>query len=150
MEATRVLRGFGWGVVATIAMSIPMLLGAWAGVSPIPKPIPAAIVGKVFGEAMPKVVVMILAAASHLAYGGTWGAILAVAARPVTLWKGLGLGVFLWLVMELIVLPWLGWGPFGVAISPRIAIATLVLHLIYGATVGWLMDRNGGRPPERR
>jgi hypothetical protein len=37
--------------------------------------------------------------------------------------------------------PFLGWGAFGAAITPIIAVATLVLHLVYGATFGWLMDR---------
>lgn len=31
-------------------------------------------------------------------------------------------------------------GLFGTAITPAIAVATLVLHLIYGATLGWLLD----------
>ncbi len=32
-------------------------------------------------------------------------------------------------------------GFFGLAITPRIAVATLVLHLVYGFTLGWLLDR---------
>ena len=42
--------------------------------------------------------------------------------------------------MEVVFLPFLGWGFFGVAITPRIAVATLILHLVYGATLGLLMD----------
>jgi hypothetical protein len=57
-------------------------------------------------------------------------------------WKGLGWGVLLWIVMDAVVLPLLGWGFFGLAITPRIAVATLVLHLVYGATLGLLMDRD--------
>lgn len=47
--------------------------------------------------------------------------------------------------MQLIVLPLLGWGVFGVAITPPTAVATLVLHLIYGPSLGWLIDRHSIR-----
>lgn len=138
----RLARGFGWGVVATIAMSVIMILGTATGVSPMPAPIPAAIVSGVLGAGLPMPLLVLLAAASHLIYGGFWGAVIAALTRPVTLFKGIGLGVFLWLVMQVAVFPFLGWGPFGAAITaPQIAVATLVLHLIYGATLGLLLDR---------
>jgi hypothetical protein len=141
MNPGRLARGFGWGVVATIATSVIMILGTATGVSPMPAPIPVAIVSRVLGEGMPQPLIVLLAAASHLFYGGFWGAVIAAVTRPVTVWKGIGLGVFLWLVMQVAVLPFLGWGPFGAAITPQIAVATLVLHLVYGATLGWLLDR---------
>ncbi|MGH7647503.1 MAG: hypothetical protein ACREND_05260, partial [Gemmatimonadaceae bacterium] len=67
--------------------------------------------------------------------------VLAALGRPVTIGKGLLFGVALWLVMQLVWLPYLGWGAFGSTITPRIAGATLVLHLLYGGTAGWLIDR---------
>ena len=144
METKRLAVGFGWGVVATIAMSVLMILGVVTGLSPMPSPIPEAIVNKaleLFGVGLPAPLIMLLAAGAHLSYGGVSGAILAALTRPVTVWKGLGWGVFLWLVMQVAVFPLLGWGLFGAAITPRIAVATLVLHLVYGATLGLLMDR---------
>ena len=69
-------------------------------------------------------------------------AVLAATTRPVTIWKSIGLGLFLWVLMGLFLLPALGWGFFGAAITPEIAVATLILHLIYGITLGWLLDRN--------
>ncbi len=107
----------------------------------MPIPIPVAIVGKVLGEGTPRLLLMVLGVLNHLTYGGFWGAVLAALTRPVTIWKGIGLGIFLWLIMQVAVLPFLGWGLFGMAITPAIAVATLVLHLIYGVTLGWLMDR---------
>jgi hypothetical protein len=142
MDNTRLLTGFGWGVVATVAMSILMIIGRVTGLAPMPAPIPAAIVSHVFGTNLPQPVMMALAIISHLAYGGVWGAALAAFVRPVTIGKGIALGVFLWIVMQIVVLPFLGWGAFGVAITPAIAVATLVLHLVYGATYGALMDRH--------
>lgn len=149
MDTRHLAIGFGWGVVATIAMSIPMILGMITGMAPMPEPIPKAIVVKVVGEGIPKPLVMLLAAGSHLVYGGFWGAVLSALTRPVTIWKGIGLGILLWFIMQVAVLPFLGWGLFGSSITPRIAIATLVLHLIYGAVLGWLMDRKLSTPRGR-
>ncbi len=147
MEAKRLAAGFGWGLVATLAMSALMVLGVVTGLSPMPSPIPEAlaskVVGGMLGADIPRPAVMVLAAVAHLFYGGVAGAVLAALTRPVTVWKGLGWGVLLWLVMQVAVFPFLGWGLFGVAITPRIAVATLVLHLVYGFTLGELMDRKG-------
>jgi hypothetical protein len=134
-------RGFGWGVVATIAMSVLMLIGVATGMSPMPKPIPLAIGARVLGEGTAQPLLMGFAVLAHLAYGGVWGGLFASFTWPVTVWKGMGLGAFLWLLMQILVLPFLGWGLFGSGVNPAIAVATLVLHVVYGATYGALMDR---------
>lgn len=141
MDGRRLAAAFGWGVIATVAMSVVMIVGQLTGLAPMPKPIPVAIVGQILGEGMPQPLLLLLGALSHLTYGGFWGAVLAALTRPVTVWKGIGLGILLWLGMGLAVLPFLGWGLFGTAVTPLIAGATLVLHLVYGATLGWGMDR---------
>ncbi len=145
MDSKRLALAFGWGVVATIVMSIIMILGRVMGMAPMPKPIPMAIVSNIFGEGIPRPLLMFLAVASHLGYGGFWSAVLAASTRPVTVWKGIALGIALWFIMQLVVLPLLGWGFFGMDITPRIAIATLILHLVYGVTLGWLVDRSSDK-----
>lgn len=140
-RSSRLLGGFGWGVAATVAMSVPMMIGMATGVAPMPEPIPKALVALVFGGGLPVPLSMALSAGSHLAYGGTFGALLVRLYPDAGLWEGLGLGLFLWIGMQMAVLPLLGWGLFGTAITPKIAVATLVLHLIYGATLGWGLGR---------
>lgn len=140
MDTQRLKVGFGWGVVAVLAMSVPMIIGMKTGIAPMPKPIPIAIVAKILGGG-PKTLLMVLGFSSHLLYGGLAGAVLAHLTRPVTILKGIYLALVLWLLMQVLVLPYLGWGAFGSAITPKIAVATLVLHLIYGIVLGWLMDR---------
>jgi len=137
-----VWRGFGWGVAGTVAMSIPMIIGMGTGVAPMPEPIPKALVTLVFGAALPAPLLMVLSAGSHLGYGGVFGAVLVRLFPEAGLREGLGLGLALWLVMQVAVLPLLGWGLFGLSITPKIAVATLVLHLIYGATLGWGLGRS--------
>lgn len=140
-RSSRFKHGALWGIGATIVMSVFMLVATATGVSPLPEPIPAAIAKLVVGEDAAMPLVAATAVVSHLGYGGVWGGLLARMVRPVTLSWGLGLGVGLWLLMQVAVLPLLGWGLFGSAVSVRIAGATLVLHLIYGATLGLGMDR---------
>lgn len=139
--ALRLWKGFGWGVAATVAMSALMIVGMATGAAPMPEPVPAALVAAVFGAGLAQPLVMVLAVGSHLAYGGFFGAVLAWWTPHVTVGKGLGLGALLWLLMQVAVLPFLGWGLFGTAVTPKIAGATLVLHLVYGLVLGWSLDR---------
>lgn len=118
-------------------MSVLMLIGMGSGVAPMPEPIPRAIVTVIFGSGLPQPAAVGLALIFHLGYGGVWGTVLARAVPPTTVAKGLGLGVLLWVLMQVVVLPAIGWGFFGTGITPAIAVATLVLHLIYGFVVGW-------------
>jgi len=142
MITHRLRTGFLWGIAATVAMSILMLGGMLLHLSPMPKPIPAALVGKLLGPGLPRPALMALAVLSHLGYGGVWGAALAGTIRGrITLAHGVVLGVLLWLLMQVLVLPWLGWGVFGTSVTPRIAVATLILHLVYGGALGWGLQR---------
>lgn len=142
MDRTHVLRGFAYGVAATVAMSLLMAVGAVSGASPIPEPVPKALVTSLLGVSGPMPFVVGLAIGLHLAYGGVFGALLAAGGRPVTLAKSLGLGVALWLLMGLLFLPALGWGVFGTAVTPTVAVATLALHLVYGAVLGLAFGRD--------
>ena len=142
MTQHRLRAGFGYGVAATIAMSALMLLALVSKTSPMPQPVPKAVVTQLFGSGLPKPMLMALAVGLHLGYGGLFGEILARVARPVTIKQGLALGISLWFLMQVALLPFLGWGSFGAAITPKIAVATLVLHLVYGGVLGWALDRN--------
>lgn len=140
MNENQATAGFVWGVVATVAMTILMITGLVTGLAPMPRPIPEALVSLVIGSA-PKPIRMIVAITAHLLYGGLFGALFAGTVRSVSVWKGLGFGVLLWLIMGVVFLPLLGWGLFGTAVTPKIAVATFVLHLIYGGVLGWGLVR---------
>jgi len=130
-------RGFGYGLLATLAMTVVMLLGILTGMSPMPAPIPVALVKWAFGN-LPQPALMGIGMMAHFLYGGVAGVLFAHLFRQKTnLQTGLLWGALLWLGMQLTVLPLLGWGVFGTAITPKIAVATLVLHLIYGGVLGW-------------
>ncbi len=141
LDLRRLVAGTGWGLLATVAMSVVMLAATATGVSPMPKPIPAALVSHTLG-ALPQPGMVALAATAHLAYGAVAGAVLAGLVRRVSVWAGAAYGVVLWALMGLVWLPYLGWGLFGTALTPKIAVGTLVLHLVYGITLGLLLGRS--------
>jgi hypothetical protein len=130
----RKLRGAVAGVLATIAMSVLMLAGMVTGIAPMPEPIPKVLAALVLGGA-PQPALTGAALIGHLGYGAVWAAGLFGLRGDVDLAHGLGLGAGLWVLMGVAVLPLLGWGAFGTAVDPRIAVATLVLHLVYGGTL---------------
>lgn len=88
----------------------------------------------------------------HFGYGAFWSAILIGLAKTNTnIKKGLMLSIFLWLIMMVIYSPIMGWGFFGFGSvdvaptstlylenGPKYMLSTLMLHLFYGITVGWL------------
>lgn len=121
-----------------------MIAGFATGLSPMPKPIPQALVVHTL-VSVPKPALIGLAALVHLGYGASAGAILAMVLPPVTVAKAIGYGVALWALMGLLWLPYLGWGLFGTGITAKIAAATLLLHLVYGTTLGLLLDRGRAR-----
>lgn len=137
----RLKSGFVFGIIATFFMTIVMLTGMISGISPIPQPIPSAIIESMLGS-LPKPALMILGMAAHFVYGGVAGVVLfklAKQQRPVI--QGLAVGIILWLIMHLVVLPLIGWGFFASAMNPKIVPATLVLHLIYGGVLGYGLQK---------
>ncbi len=138
---SRIFTGFALGVAAVIPMTTVHFLLRTAGLFPASKPVFLAVAGEIFGSGLPPSGLMVLGLACHFAYGGFWGAVLLAAARRVTVWKGIGLGLFLWLAMQLLVLPFVGYGAFASHVTWKLAPASVVTHLVYGAALGALGAR---------
>lgn len=134
----RLAAGAASGAVATLAMTLVMLTTVASDVAPMPKPIPVALAAQQFGQLeMPRL--FALGMLLHFSYGAVAGVVLALVPRLAKPLWGLAYAVLLWLVMGAVWLPVLGWGPFGTAENPAIAVATLVLHLVYGGVLGSLL-----------
>ncbi len=61
--------------------------------------------------------------------------------------KGISFGVAAWVMMMLVVMPMAGAGLFGLKMGPVAPIMTLMLHVIYGAVLGFAYSKlgNGNR-----
>lgn len=142
MAVDRIQRYAAHGLLATVVMSVPMSLGSATGASPMPQLVPEAIFDTIVGG--PVGFAVALGAIGHFTYGalaaGAWTHFRTPSPR-----EGFILCLALWVLMGLVFLPLVGWGLFGLSITPRIAIATLVLHLFYGGTLA-LLWRNGDAP----
>jgi hypothetical protein len=137
------MRGAVWGGAATLFMTLFMATGlGWVPGGqrghPYPRVVAAHLLGRTHG-AGPILLGMLL----HFAYGSLAGLAFAYFCRPMTIAKGVAFGLFLWFIMGVIVLPWLGLSQFGMHTgNGRLAWGTLFLHLIYGVTLGFLGTRD--------
>lgn len=137
----KILTGVGWGMVATMAMSTAHRIAHALGLFPLWKSVPMSVTEKLFGSGIHEPWILILTWAVHLSYGGFWGGVLFARERCVTVRKGIALGLFLWLVMQFVVFPFLGRGIFSYRVATNvfaIPAAALVEHLVYGTTIGLL------------
>lgn len=62
--------------------------------------------------------------------------------------KGLTFGVIAWLAMMILFMPVAGHGLFGASLGLPAVVATLVLHIVYGAILGVTYPHVSG-PPDR-
>jgi hypothetical protein len=150
MGETRVMHGVFWGVVAALIAGVIPVAAIALGVWPAPEPITAAVFGRWLGIASTGVAAGALAVLAQLLLGAFWGGFLAYVTapqdppslvRPSTLVQGLGVGLLRWLAASLGPLLWLRWGAFGLLVTPRIALATLVADVAFGLAAGWLLQR---------
>ena len=62
---------------------------------------------------------------------------------------GVMLGLVGWLIMMIMMMPMAGAGLFGMKLGIMAPMMTLVLHLIVGATLGWIYGRSIPSPMPR-
>ena len=135
------------GFVASLAVTLLIMLNIHGtGMAPFNVP-PVMAFLITFGiTAKPLALIM------HFAYGIFWSFLFVmVLKRGMTIAKGLGMGILMWLIMMLIYSPIMGWGVAGFgaahhALSADAAlylgnpvkylVMTLVAHLIYGLIIG--------------
>jgi hypothetical protein len=142
------LSGAIYGLLATFGMTVVMLIGMSTGIAPMPEPIPTALAERllegVFGRLAPSTFTGV-GLFLHFGYGGLAGVIFVQLFRDnLNVKFGLLWGGMLWLIMQIAFLPLLGWGLFGISVTgipPKIAVGTLVLHLIYGGILGRFVGR---------
>jgi len=126
-------RGIVAGLVATVVLSLIMILKAAVGL--LPQVNIVALLATLLGAPM------LIGWLAHFVIGALlWGIIFALIYPQLpgrgTGAKALVFSVAAWLAMMIVFMPATGAGFFGWAIGPPAAVATLVLHLIWGAILG--------------
>jgi len=143
-EARRALRGACWGLIGALVVGAFMLVAAAASSAVALRPLPWLVARRMLGPGHGAATVF-LAIVGQLLVGAGAGLVFAYLSRPMTLLKGIGYGLFLGFCVGITFVAWLGWGDFGLLHGPGMAAYTLVLHLIYGAVLGSLGDRDEQR-----
>lgn len=131
----RFIRGIIAGLVATVVLSLLMLMKGMMGLMPDVDVI-AMLAGKMGDNAM-------MGWAAHFMIGIVYGIAMAV------IGGGIGRGIVLatagWLVMMVALMPMMGSGMFGMSMESgmMVPVATLMLHLIFGVVLGFTYSKMG-------
>jgi len=133
------LRGMIAGFVATVVLSVLMLIKSMMGVMPELNLIQmlAGMAHDIMGLPANPAVGWV----SHFLIGTVlWGIVFAMLYKSLPgsgpMVKGIALGVLAWLVMMSIPMPMAGAGLFAMKFGMMAPVMTLVLHLIWGAVLG--------------
>ena len=143
-DLKRSLRGAVWGLAATVVMTAVMVVGALVFPSSFARPpFPYLFINHLLPHASGAAAAAVTVIA-HFAYGSLIGIIFAYFSQPMALDKGVGFGALVWAAMQVLFVPWIGWGDFGFmhASASAFVAYTLVLHLVYGLTLGALGARD--------
>ncbi len=142
-EVDRAGRGAGWGMMATSAMTLLMVVGIIPHAPAAFHPFPVIVVHHAFPMLGP-LALTIVTVLLHFAYGAGAGIVFSYLARPMSVGRGLLYGLALWIFMEVTFVPWAyGTVEFGLGRgNPWSALFNLLLHLTYGGTLGWCGARD--------
>lgn len=149
-DLKRSLRGAAWGLTATVVMTAVMVVGALVFRSSFARPpFPYLFIDHLMPHAGGGATAA-LTVVAHFAFGALMGLLFSFFSEPMTRAKGVGFATLVWAVMQVIFVPWLGWGDFAFMHSSAFIqssawafiLYTLVLHMIYGVTLGVLGARD--------
>ena len=134
------VRGIIAGLVATIVLSILMLLKGMMGMMPelnVIKMLAGQMGGSpVMGWLAHFVIGVII-------YGLAFANVRGLLPGGSNLVKGIVLSIVGWLIMMIVVMPMMGAGMFAMNMGMMATVATLVLHIIFGLVLGLTYDKVG-------
>lgn len=137
---TDIGKGLLAGIAATLVLSLLMLMKTAMGLMPQLDLI--GMISRMMGAAGTPVVGW----AVHFAIGVLGYGILLALLDPrlpgsTHTVRGIVLGVVGWLLMMVMLMPMAGAGLFGLSLDIMAPVMTLVLHIIFGAVLGWTYGR---------
>ena len=141
-------KGLLAGLAATVVLSVLMVMKAMMGVMPA-LDLPKMIAGMMGSPDTP-----MLGWAAHFMIGiVVYGIAIAtlghrMGSSPTV--SGIVIGAVGWLIMMLTLMPMAGVGLFAMSMGVMAPMMTLVLHLIFGAVLGWTYGKLVSGSPEAR
>jgi hypothetical protein len=136
-------KAVGVGIVTALLLSAVMVPALKLGVSPFPRPLGLAFAETLLGRALPLPVGLLF----HVTYVTFWSVVFVVLFRHnPSLRSALTLGLALWGLVLVVFFPVVGWGFLGLAVSPKLIVASLVIHLLFGVFL-WGLCRAAFKKP---
>ena len=131
------LKAIGVGLGTAILLSAVMVPALRFGISPLPAPLGLAFAETLFGSPLPLPVGLLF----HVAYVTFWSLFYIVLFRDrLSLINALWLALVLWILVLIVFFPIVGWGVLGLAITPKLIVASLVPHILFAIFL-WGLSR---------
>ena len=134
-------KAIGIGIAVSVLTAVVMVVLLKAGISPFPKPPSLAFAETLLGRTLPMPVGLLF----HTAYVTFWSVVFVRYFPRKDLLTALGLAAVLWAVVLVVFFPIVGWGFAGLAISPKLMVAAVLPHLLFGLLL-WGLDRYLAKP----
>lgn len=135
-------RAIGVGIGVAVLTAAVMVTALKSGVSPLPKPLGLAFAETVLGRALPLPIGLFF----HTAWVTAFSVIYVGLFRDaLTFARALMLGGILWVVVLVFFFPVVGWGFLGLAVTPKLIIASAVPHLLFAIFL-WGLCKLAFRP----
>lgn len=133
----KIVKGILAGLIATIVLSVLMIMKGKMGLMPDLNVI-KMLASKMGGA-------LAMGWIAHIAIGLGYGVLFALFSENIptsgNVTKGMILGVVGWLMMMFVIMPMMGAGMFAQNMGMKAPIMTLILHLIFGATLGFSFNK---------
>jgi hypothetical protein len=127
----------GVGVATGVILALLNVIALKSHLSPLPKPLGLAFAEMVIGRQLPLPVGLLF----HLAWVTFFSVAYVVLCRDkLTLGNAAILAALLWLMALAVFFPIVGWGFFGLKVSPKLIVAATVSHLLFAAIL-WGLAR---------
>lgn len=134
-------KALGIGVLTSLILSAVMVPAFLLGIAPMPKQPSLAFAEWLLKRELPLPVGLLF----HVAYLTFWSLAYVVLFRHDLSFRGaLSLSLFLWAIILVVFFPLLGWGFFGLGVSPKLIPASFVPHFLF-AVVLWGLCQWGFR-----
>lgn len=114
-----------------------MVTGLKTGVSPLPEPLGLAFAETVFGTRLPLPVGLLF----HTVWVTVFSVVyVALFREALTFMRAFWLAAALWLLTLVFFFPLVGWGFFGLAVTPKLIVAAAAAHLLFAVFL-WGLSR---------
>lgn len=133
-------KGLLAGLAATVLLSILMVLKQMMGIMP-ELDLPRMIAGMMGAPDTPMIGWLVHFMIGVLGYGFAIAYVAKSAHGRSMVSTGILISVVGWLIMMLVLMPMAGAGFFGMNMGVMAPVMTLMLHVVFGAMLGWTYER---------